>query len=102
MAGTNPRTLNGHRRRELRRRVLNEETHCGICRQPVDTTLPHGQPLSPEVDEILPVSLGGDPLARDNVRLTHRICNQKRGNGRNERNTAAQHAAQTIQPSPIW
>lgn len=70
-----------------------------MCDQPVDKTLkvvpgqhtrkcavpdcmgckPH--PLSPEVDEIIPVSLGGDPLSRANCRLSHRICNVRRGNG---------------------
>lgn len=79
----NPRVSNGHRRRELRRRILADpnETHCGICHQPVDKTLPHGLPGSPEIDEIVPVSLGGNPLDRTNCRLTHRLCNVLRGNG---------------------
>jgi 5-methylcytosine-specific restriction endonuclease McrA len=38
-------------------------------------------PESPEVDEIIPVSKGGDPYDRKNCRLTHRLCNQQRGNG---------------------
>lgn len=69
---SNPRVKNGHRRRELRARVLTEETHCGICGGLVDKTLHHLDPLAPEVDEIIPVSLGGDPLARGNTRLAHR------------------------------
>lgn len=114
----NPRVANGHRRRELRARVLREETHCGICGQPVDKTLgmmrgQHGarcagdcagcvpHPLRAEVDEVLPVSRGGDPLARDNVRLTHRICNQRRGDGRNERARAAE-ARPAVVASDIW
>jgi len=36
--------------------------------------------MAPEVDEIIPVSLGGDPLRWANVQLCHRICNQRRGN----------------------
>jgi hypothetical protein len=79
---SNPRYRNGHRRRQLRAQVLAEETHCGICGQPVDVSLPAGLPESPEVDEIQPVSLGGDPLDRNGCRLTHRRCNQRRGNGR--------------------
>jgi len=75
----NPRRSNGHRRDQLRARVLREESQCGICGGEVDVTLPHGMPESPEVDEILPVSKGGSPLDRANVRLSHRLCNQKRG-----------------------
>lgn len=77
----NPRVANGHRRRQLRNRVLAEEDVCGICGRPVDKDLPHGTPGSPEVDEIVPVSRGGNPFDRSNCRLVHRLCNQRRGNG---------------------
>lgn len=60
--------------------MLAHYTTCAICDGPVDKTLPPHDPGAPEVDEIIPVSLGGDPLAWTNVRLTHRLCNQKRGN----------------------
>lgn len=36
--------------------------------------------MSFEVDEIVPVSRGGDPLDYANVDAAHRICNQRRGN----------------------
>ena len=75
-----PRTSNGTARKKMRARVRAEESVCWICKQPVDTSLPAGLPLSPEVDEIVPVSLGGDPFDRSNCRLAHRICNQRRGN----------------------
>lgn len=77
----NPRNANGHRRRQVRARVLAEESLCGICGLPVDKTIKTPHPDSPEVDEIIPVSLGGSPTKRSNCRLTHRICNAKRGNG---------------------
>lgn len=80
----NPRRTNSTKRNALRKRVLREEDTCGICFKPVDVTLPHGMPESPEVDEIIPVSKGGDPYDRKNCRLTHRLCNQKRGNGDRE------------------
>lgn len=76
----NPRNANGHRRRQIRRRVLAAYTHCALCGLPVDKTLPHTDPGAPEVDEITPVSLGGDPLAWSNVQLAHRICNQRKSN----------------------
>ena len=85
MAG-NPRYANGHRRRELRKRVLASEDVCAweFCPWPgeqIDKALPAGDPKAPEVDEIIPVSKGGDPLTRANTRLLHRWCNQQRGNG---------------------
>ena len=83
---SNPRYANGHRRRELRKRVLASESVCAweFCEWPgvpIDKSLPANDPLAGEVDEIVPVSKGGDPLKRSNVRLLHRICNQRRGNG---------------------
>ena len=69
---SNPRRANGHRRDQVRRRVLAEEDTCWLCGELVDKTLPPYLNGSPEVDEIIPVSLGGDPLARANCRLAHR------------------------------
>ena len=111
MAKANVRYANGHRRRELRARVLAAYDTCALCGQPVDRTLrlgPDGKPhpLSPEVDEIIPVSRGGNPLAWSNVQLTHRRCNRAKSNmsdgaaraliGRQER------ANRTVQASPDW
>lgn len=64
MAAVNPRRANGSLRDKVRARVLREETHCWLCGAPVDKTLPHGLPASPEVDEIVPVSKGGSPFDR--------------------------------------
>lgn len=99
MGGYNPRRTNSTKRNRLRARVLREETHCGICLHPVDVKLPHGLPESPEVDEIIPVSKGGDPYDRKNCRLTHRLCNQKRGNGDRE---AKQANIDPIRTSRQW
>lgn len=46
----------------------------------IDYSLPARHPLSFEVDELVPVSKGGDPLSRSNVDATHRCCNEWRGN----------------------
>lgn len=84
---------NGHRRRELRARVLASETRCALCGERVDktlTTLPgqHGprckgncdgckpHPRSPVVDEDIPRSRGGSPYDRRNCHLMHRECNR--------------------------
>lgn len=100
----NPRQANGHRRRQLRARVLAEETHCALCGNPVDKALrlgPDGKPhpYSPEVDEIVPVSLGGSPLLRANTQLAHRICNQRKGNGTRQRPTPT---GRTLTTSQAW
>lgn len=81
MSGPNPRRSNGYRRDKVRRRVLAEEDTCWLCSKPVDKTLKTPDPMSPEVDEIVPVSLGGSPIDRANCRLSHRLCNVRRGNG---------------------
>lgn len=85
------RKTKGSRRRELFERVLREEDYCWICRQLVDKSLrgvrvynPRTKarplhPQSPSLDECVPVSFGGDPLARSNVRLAHLVCNERRG-----------------------
>jgi 5-methylcytosine-specific restriction endonuclease McrA len=36
-------------------------------------------PEAPEVDHVIPVEKGGDPLDRDNCRATHALCNNKKG-----------------------
>ena len=77
----NPRVANGHRRRQLRAQVLAEEDHCWLCGKFVNKDLPHGLPDSPELDEVIPVSRGGSPYDRANIRLACRLCNQRRGNG---------------------
>jgi 5-methylcytosine-specific restriction endonuclease McrA len=81
MTTANPRYANGHRRRNLRTRILREETHCGICGGEVDKTIPTPDPMSAEIDEIIPISQGGDPLDRANCQLTHRICNRCKSSG---------------------
>lgn len=76
----NPRRSNGARRDKLRRQVAAEGLPCHLCGLPIDYSLPAGDPMSYELDEIVPVSKGGDPFSRENVAPAHRICNQKRGN----------------------
>lgn len=87
---SNPRRANGHARDQLRRWLAAQQLPCALCGQPIDYTLTtwvdpkdgktKRHPMSFEVDEIVPVSLGGDPLDRGNVQPAHRICNQRKGN----------------------
>lgn len=76
----NPRVSNGAARRALREWLRAQGRPCHICGGAIDYSLPSGHPMSFEVDEIVPVSLGGDPLDRENVDAAHRVCNQRRGN----------------------
>ncbi len=73
------RYANGHRRRQLRARLRAQGLPCAICGQPIDYDLPAGDPMSFEVDEIIPVALGGSCLDYGNVQAAHRICNQRKG-----------------------
>ena len=95
-AGPNPRRTNSTKRNAVRAQVLAEESDCWICGEPVDKTLDmvqgkHGarcqgdgcwgcspHPMRAEVDEVVPVSKGGDPYDRHNCRLSHRRCNYRR------------------------
>lgn len=81
----NPRRANGTRRNKLRAWLKSQGRPCWICRAfglpgDIDYSLPAGHPLSFEVDELVPVSRGGNPYAHDNVDAAHRRCNQWRGN----------------------
>lgn len=78
----NPRYSNGARRRAIRERWKAIGAPCSLCGKPIDYALPAGHPMSFEVDEIVPVSRGGDPLDFDNTQPTHRVCNQRKGDGR--------------------
>lgn len=71
---------NGTRRRKIRARLKAMQLPCAICGLPIDYELPAGDPMSFEVDEIIPVSLGGDELDFNNVQPAHRICNERKGN----------------------
>lgn len=92
-----PANANGHRRRELRARVLAEETRCALGGEIVDKTLGmmsgvHGpkcrgngctgcvpHPYRAEVDEDLPRARGGSPYDRDNTHLMCRYHNRLKG-----------------------
>lgn len=99
---SNPRKANGHRRREVCKRVLAEETHCWYCHNPVDKTLPAGHDLAPEVHEIIPVSRGGSPIERANTTLTHRLCNRIIGNRTPNELAQQTHPKPPVRTSRTW
>lgn len=78
-APKDPRKQYPKLRKDLTKRVFATQDNCGICGHEVDKTLPAFTPMSPEIDEIIPVALGGSPYDFDNLQLAHRVCNQKKG-----------------------
>lgn len=80
MASRSRYARNGSRRRKLRARLRAMRLPCAICGMPIDYDLPAGDPMSFEVDEIVPVSLGGNELDWSNLQPAHRSCNQRKGN----------------------
>ncbi len=77
---TKSRYANGNARRKVRAWLKDQGGPCHICGGAIDYSLPAGHPMSFEVDEIVPVSLGGSPTDPANVAPAHRICNERRGN----------------------
>ena len=88
---SNPRRANGSRRDAIRARWKAIGAPCWICGKQIDYSLgmvtdhvtgkrrPH--PMSFVVDEVVPVSKGGEPLDFENTRPAHWICNARRGAG---------------------
>lgn len=96
MAKANPRYKNGSRRRAIRDRWRAIGDPCHLCGKPIDYSLgmvtvdgkkrPH--PMSFVVDEIIPVSKGGDPLDFANTQPAHWVCNARKGDGTRKAPTA--------------
>jgi 5-methylcytosine-specific restriction endonuclease McrA len=53
--------------------------NCGICQQPIDTTLAYPDPNSFSVDHIVPLSKGGSER-NENLQAAHLFCNIAKGN----------------------
>ncbi|MGW0626438.1 HNH endonuclease [Streptomyces sp. NPDC002758] len=80
-----------HRRRAQKRNTSSGEPvilseiaerdgwRCHLCGDPVDPELSWPDPLSPSLDHVVPLSLGG-PHTPENVRLAHLSCNSAKGN----------------------
>lgn len=62
-----------------RKIILATQSVCAICGGVVDKTLKSPHPLSPSIDHIIPVALGGHPSDLSNLQLTHRACNRQKG-----------------------
>ena len=56
---------------------------CDLCPELIDRFLSYPDPMSPSQDHIIPISRGGTHTM-DNLRITHWICNIRRGIARGE------------------
>jgi 5-methylcytosine-specific restriction endonuclease McrA len=68
--------------RRLQARVIRENSICWLCGAVVDKAIKWPDPLSPSVDHLVPLSMGGSLTDPRNVRLAHLRCNSSKGNGR--------------------
>ncbi len=57
--------------------------------------------MSPEVDEIIPVSRGGNPIDWHNVQLVHRCCNRMKSNHSNRWAIDKAHGRPAAKPSSM-
>lgn len=59
--------------------VFAEHGHlCSICTDPIDSSLAWPHPMSPSIDHVVPIALGGGDTP-ENVRPAHLRCNQAKG-----------------------
>lgn len=84
------RKANYHKRRALKHGTQVEDLQpvdiyerdvwlCGLCMTPVDPDCAWPDPMSPSLDHIKPLSLGGTHTY-ENVQLAHLVCNVSKGN----------------------
>lgn len=67
--------------RRAQLQVYAEETHCWICGEWVDPSLPPNHDLARSVDHLTALADGGPEFERWNLRLAHRVHNSARGTG---------------------
>ena len=66
--------------RRTRDTVFLEEQFCFLCGGFVDQTLYYLDPGAPQLHYVIPITRGGNRRDRQNMRLTHRKCNNDWGN----------------------
>lgn len=91
-------TRPNYRQREaIRRRLKAAGEPCAICGKPIDYDLDwwidpkdgkrKRHPLSFEYDHRVSLAAGGHPSSIENAQACHRICNQRKGDGRRPQET---------------
>lgn len=61
-----------------KKKILKEQTICGICGKPVDKKIKYPHPLSACIDHIIPLAKGGHPSDIANLQLSHWCCNRQK------------------------
>lgn len=61
-----------------KKKILKEQSVCGICGKPVDKKLKYPHPLSACIDHIIPLAKGGHPSDIENLQLSHWCCNRQK------------------------
>ena len=56
--------------------IYATQTVCAICGKPVDFSLKFPDPMSPTIDHIIPIAIGGHPSDIGNMQLAHLACNR--------------------------
>lgn len=75
---------------------------CAICGKFVDKSLSQYEPMSAEVDHIIPIAKGGHPSAIDNLQLTHKICNQRKSDKVTKNQVQVEPTVKPLQWSLNW
>lgn len=71
---------NKTRRNRHRKLVARGHPPCHLCGLPIDYAASHLEPLSFQIDHVIPLAKGGlDEL--DNLAPSHRSCNRAKGDG---------------------
>lgn len=71
--------------RRIRRQVLDEESTCWICGLAIDPVVLWPDRAAGTVDHVVPLSDGGHPTDRSNLRAAHFVCNVAREHNRRRR-----------------
>ncbi|MAE64144.1 MAG: HNH endonuclease [Phycisphaeraceae bacterium] len=66
-------------RKRLRTKYARLGLPCGICEQAIDYTVAYPDPMSAQVDHIIPIDKGGADAA-ENCQPAHRSCNRAKWN----------------------
>lgn len=75
---SNPRVANSTRYNRLVSKVKARGGPCAICWHEIDLSLETPDPMSFEVDHIVPISKGGAEYDPANAQPSHRCCNNWR------------------------
>lgn len=79
MATAAPRR-NTARRDRYRRSVAQGRPPCHLCGEDIDYDAPHLDPLSFQIDHVIPLAKGGRDVL-ENLAASHRKCNRAKADG---------------------